>query len=195
MSQMMVCIMFSPMLTVQPGSPSLYKAGKASLDVPPDELRITDRPVKPHGASGPHSVGPSTVPVATGMLGDPAAFGVALASFIQHTTGLGKVLPPSQPAPTATASREDTNSMDDLAADPEFPYIRDWLASVQDTHPRLMDYADTLEERQLTHLNQLDSHNMSVAALVSIGMGFLDASAFLRLGQKASKEFREIFKK
>jgi hypothetical protein len=130
--------------------------------------------------------------MAPGTFGDPASFGIALASFFQHTKGVGGMTLPSQSSPSAPKA---DGGVDDLAPDSDFPLIRDWLASVQDTHPGLLAYADILERRQLTHLNQLDSHDMSIGTLVSVGMGFLDAAAFLRMGRQASKEFREIFKK
>ncbi|KAH7334425.1 hypothetical protein B0J17DRAFT_720829 [Rhizoctonia solani] len=159
---------------------TLIKAGKATVDAPPDKLHLTDQPVKHCGIAGPCSpvpTGSSEVAVGTSMFGDPTSFGIALASFMHHTQEVGGVSLPSKAAPEVV-----TDTMDDLAADPEFPSIQDWLTSVQDTYPGLMAYANVLEECQLTHLNQLDSHDMTVSALVSIGMGFLDASAFLHMG-------------
>ncbi|KAB5587717.1 hypothetical protein CTheo_8842 [Ceratobasidium theobromae] len=165
---------------------------KATLDEPPVELKLTDRPVKPHGSLSkqPGPVAQSSVGLST----DPASLAALVAAVVAGVTQ-NKGTVPTQTAeePKDTANTLDVSTLD---GNLEFPSLREWLESIQDIQPRLCTYVDALEAQGLTHLNHLDNNDLTLPVLMEIcAMQFVDASALLRMGCKASQEFRDMFKK
>ncbi|KAG9086381.1 hypothetical protein FRC07_013108 [Ceratobasidium sp. 392] len=169
---------------------------KATLDEPPAQLKLADRPPRTRGTSPTKSVAPPAVAAPVAGF-DPTAI-VAMVTAI--TAGLAQVKGgvPAQPAPEPVVERQVVPSGDEqLVLDEglEYPTIREWLESIVDVQPRLKTYADALEGQGLVRLSDIGNSDLTVPILMqSTGMRFVDASAFIRMGRAALKEFQAAIK-
>jgi hypothetical protein len=128
-------------------------------------------------------VAPPPPPPAQNIFGDPAAFGAMIAAIAASVTR------PPVLAPPVPIDHSDQDAKLD------FPTLRDWLASIVDLQPTLVQYADALEANGIDRLNYVDNPDLSISTLRAMtGMNFVQASAFLRMGKKACQEFREAYK-
>ncbi|KAG8746376.1 hypothetical protein FRC11_012716, partial [Ceratobasidium sp. 423] len=163
---------------------TLIKHHEASLKAPPDELNLLDCPSKPCGVAS-----------SSKQVLQPSGTSATEALLAALTACLVQDAPPSTPAapnpPPATISEPD-HTADDWKLD--WPTLVEWLESVADIQPCLMDYAQLLEDQAITHLNHLDNPDLTVKQLMDWGVKFVHASALVRMGKAACKEFRNTQK-